>query len=267
MFARLPLKKVIFALEMFISIPTYSQNPVADGANSLGLSDTTVWSAVSNPANISSLAAPVAGFGARNSYLMPELNRYYAAAAFRARTAVVSADLQYHGFSVWKETSAGAAVSRKLGEAVSLSAKLSYLHVGHGEESPSDGFFLPQLFATVAVNEFSRFHAQLSPSVWTYGEKLPSREYVLSVGGSYCFSPLFIAFADGAMPETGKFRASAGCQYAVHRSCTVRLGAATDEYPLSAGVSAGKDAVWFDIACRYHRYLGAGLSCGLRAGL
>lgn len=267
MLARLSRKIVLCAFEILVGMHAYPQNPVAEGANSLGLSDSTVWSAVSNPANISSLAGTVAGFGARNSCLMPELNRYYASAAFPARIAVIAADMQHHGFSVWKETSAGLAVSHKLGDAVSLSAKLTYLHVGHGEELPSEGFFLPQVFAAVAVTEFSHFYAQLSPSVWAYGAKLPSREYALSIGSSYHFSPQFSAFADGAMPETGKLRVSAGCQYAVRRSVSIRLGAATDDYPLAAGASVGKGGVWFDISCRYHRYLGAGIACGLRANI
>lgn len=260
-------KQLLGAVSVLLSLQIHAQNPVAEGANSLGLTDTTVWAGNSNPANLSQLNSTIVGFGARNSYILPELSRYYAAAAMRAGSSVVAADLQYFGFSVWQETSAGVSVSRKLMQTVSLSAKLTYQYIGHGKEKSSSSFYIPQLFASVNVNEFTDFQIQLSPAVWAYGEELPWQEYALSVGCGYRFSPQFSAFADGAMPESGKLRVSVGAQYAAHQFCTIRVGAATDDFPLAAGISAGKSAVTFDISCRYHRYLGTGLSCGLRLKL
>lgn len=125
-------KQLLGAVSVLLSLQIHAQNPVAEGANSLGLTDTTVWAGNSNPANLSQLNSTIVGFGARNSYILPELSRYYAAAAMRAGSSVVAADLQYFGFSVWQETSAGVSVSRKLMQTVSLSAKLTYQYIGHG---------------------------------------------------------------------------------------------------------------------------------------
>lgn len=255
---------IIFLFGIYTPIRAFSQNPIAEGTNSLGLHDTTVWAVATNPANISTLSNPAAGIGACNNHLIPGLNRYYATAAFRARNTLVAIDMQYHGYSVWKETSGGMAISHRLGKSVSLSGKLGYLYVAHGEESPPNIFFLPQLYATVAVNEFSNFHVQISPAIWSYHDKLPSRYHALTFGSSNKFSPEFSAFADVALPLSSKLRVSAGCQYTIHPCCNVRFGVATDEYPLGAGISAGKNAVWFDISCRYHRYMGIGLACGIR---
>jgi len=256
------ISAIIIILSLNISV-SQAQNPIADGMNSLGLSDSTAWAAFSNPANLAS-AKNTYGIGARSNNLMPELNRYYLAATIPLNAIVMAADAQYQGYTVWQEKTIGLSLSRKLLAKTSVSAKVSYQHIGHGDESQAEGYFFPQVFISTEINDFTNFYGQISPAGWLYSEKIPVSVNDLSLGGNYRFSSQFYGFADVAASHSGNFRFSVSAQYAFVKNLSLRAGVANDESPISAGISAGKESIMFDLACRYHRHLGVGVSCGLR---
>lgn len=257
----------IMAICLASTLQAFAQNPVADGMNSLGLGDTTVWAAATNPSCLVASSGVLIGISANSNALCPELNQYSLVASMPAKGTDICADAHHQGYSVWQETSMGFAVSRKLYEGILAAGKLSYIHISHGTEADANSLIMPELFITAEISEYARIYGQILPTSQLYKNRYQPRKGNISLGTEYRFSPAFTGSSDVSMEHNKHIRVSVGIEYSFLRMASLRLGIANDEWPIAAGISAGSKSVWLDLSCKYHRYMGTGFSCGFRISI
>lgn len=225
------------------------------GAYSKSFSD--IFSATANQASLAQLQTGGFGVFGERRFLLEELNRYAAIAAFPASSGVFGFESDYFGSAAFNESELGLLYARKITGKIDIGAKFNYYSVripGYGSASAVN-------FEAGAIFHFTdKFHSGIhvyNPVGSKLGkngnEKLPS---IYRFGMGYEVSEMVFVSAEILKQEDQRININAGFQYNLQKNIFIRTGISTLTNNSYAAVGFQLSFARIDVNAAYHPQLG-----------
>jgi hypothetical protein len=242
------------ALQFIIVLPAQTRRPFNISAGTNGI-DTSVICFAANPAALGHLNYTGAAICSERKFFLPELNSFYAGAAFPADHGGFALNAFYSGFNLYNETQLGLAYGRQIGDAVSIGLRFNYNSIriaGYGKASAvsfETGVLLrltDKIFAAVDID---------NPAGGKFGkgnqEQLPS---VYTAGFGYAASQKFYFSIDIIKEEGEMVSVNAAFQYKPAPQLLVKCIVSGNAIGMAARFSFSTFHV--EVAAGYHQQLG-----------
>lgn len=256
---------LLLCLILIPSLLPASGDPPAGGARAAALGGAftaargDVWSLFYNPAALSSLTGPSAGFAYERRFALSSLN--YASAAFAmpfAGNQGAGLSLSSYGFSGYIESRAGLGYGITVLKIISIGASLNYFQVAVPDYGSASGL-MADAGLLVKVNEqihvgFNGRNMNRAQIRTLQGqEELPT---VFNAGLSYQPTDKVMVLADVQKDVDHPVSFRGGIEYSPAEVLSIRAGVSTEPLSLTGGVGVKWKVLRFDLASSYTSRLG-----------
>jgi hypothetical protein len=241
------------------------------GARASGMGGVSVtaydqWSAGNNQAGNAWIPGISCGLFYENRFMVKELSYQAFAVTMNGKPGAFSAVCVHFGTSLYNETKAGCAYSRKFGKHFSTGVQVDYYRIqiadGYGSKNLFNCelglMFMPDRHWVVG------FHCLNPVPVRILSDMDESLSTLILLGLSYCYSDALILSAEVEKDILNKPLVRIGAEYRFARILSARIGVNTVpfQFSIGAGILAGRFSI--DLASEYHQYLGFSPSVSLQ---
>lgn len=251
------------AMFIIVCFTAHLQSPVDPfvsgypGMEAYSSSLADVFSILTNTASLAQLKSSSAGLVSERRFLMDELNTCAALLGVVVPRGRFALKILYAGFSECKQTQAGLAYARRLGQYVDAGVQFSY----HGFQITGYGGAAElSVEAAVVFHVTEKLNAGISifnPGNLKFGpgseERLPA---LYKLGMGYEASPIAFVSAEIIKEEFRPVDAKIGIRYRVHPLLFVKAGVSTATSSIWTGAGIVRRSLHLDMAISYHPVLG-----------
>jgi hypothetical protein len=254
-----PMRSYFFIiLFSVLSATTFAQNTdvTSNSLGGCGLTQTNVWSNLSNQAGLAEITQLSVGVGTENSFGIKELSTHVAIFALPVSGGVFGLNVAYTGFELYNETKIGLAFGKKLSKSFNVGIQADYLGIYADGSTNNKNSFTFEIGAqkrlmrdlTLGTHIFNPIAVKLNET-----EVIPS---IFKLGLRYDANSKVSIFTETELENGENGILKAGLEYKIIEQLQLRTGFSTNPAKNTFGIGYTLDNIQFDIAINRHQLLG-----------
>jgi len=228
-------------------------------SNSLGgcvLTQTNVWSNLSNQAGLAEITQLSVGVSTKNSFGIKELSTHVAIFALPVSGGVFGLNVAYTGFELYNETKIGLAFGKKLSKSFNVGIQADYLGIYADGSTNNKNSFTFEIGAqkrlmrdlTLGTHIFNPIAVKLNET-----EVIPT---IFKLGLRYDANSKVSVFTETELENGENGILKAGLEYKIIEQLQLRTGFSTNPAKNTFGIGYTLNNIQVDIAINRHQLLG-----------
>jgi hypothetical protein len=254
-----PMRSYAFIiLFSVLNATAFAQNTNAT-SNSLGgcgLTQTNVWSNLSNQAGLAEITQLSVGVSTKNSFGIKELSTHVAIFALPVSGGVFGLNVAYTGFELYNETKIGLAFGKKLSKSFNVGIQADYLGIYADGSTNNKNSFTFEIGAkkrlmrdlTLGTHIFNPIAVKLNET-----EVIPT---IFKLGLRYDANSKLSVFTETELENGENGILKAGLEYKIIEQLQLRTGFSTNPAKNTFGIGYTLNNIQVDIAINRHQLLG-----------
>ena len=221
-----------------------------------GLTQTNVWSNLSNQAGLAEITQLSVGVSTKNSFGIKELSTHVAIFALPVSGGVFGLNVAYTGFELYNETKIGLAFGKKLSKSFNVGIQADYLGIYADGSTNNKNSFTFEIGAqkrlmrdlTLGTHIFNPIAVKLNET-----EVIPS---IFKLGLRYDANSKVSVFTETELENGENGILKAGLEYKIIEQFQLRTGFSTNPAKNTFGIGYTLNNIQVDIAINRHQLLG-----------
>ena len=231
-------------------------NVTSNSLGGCGLTQTNVWSNLSNQAGLAEITQLSVGVSTKNSFGIKELSTHVAIFALPVSGGVFGLNVAYTGFELYNETKIGLAFGKKLSKSFNLGIQVDYLGIYADGSTNNKNSFTFEIGAqkrlmrdlTLGTHIFNPIAVKLNET-----EVIPA---IFKLGLRYDANSKVSVFTETELENGENGILKAGLEYKMIEQLQLRTGFSTNPAKNTFGIGYSLDNIQVDIAIYRHQLLG-----------
>ena len=231
-------------------------NVTSNSLGGCGLTQTNVWSNLSNQAGLAEITQLSVGVSAKNSFGIKELSTHVAIFALPVSGGVFGLNVAYTGFELYNETKIGLAFGKKLSKSFNVGIQGDYLGIYADGSTNNKNSFTFEIGAqkrlmrdlTLGIHIFNPIAVKLNET-----EVIPS---IFKLGLRYDANSKVSVFTETELENGENGILKAGLEYKIIEQLQLRTGFSTNPAKNTFGIGYTLNNIKVDIAINRHQLLG-----------
>jgi len=241
-----------------LSATTFAQNTdvTSNSLGGCGLTQTNVWSNLSNQSGLAEITQLSVGVSTKNSFGIKELSTHVAIFALPVSGGVFGLNVAYTGFELYNETKIGLAFGKKLSKSFNVEIQVDYLGIYADGSTNNKNSFTFEIGAqkrlmrdlTLGTHIFNPIAVKLNET-----EVIPA---IFKLGLRYDANSKVSVFTETELENGENGILKAGLEYKMIEQLQLRTGFSTNPAKNTFGIGYSLDNIQVDIAIYRHQLLG-----------
>ena len=231
-------------------------NVTSNSLGGCGLTQTNVWSNISNQAGLAEITQLSVGVSTKNSFGIKELSTHVAIFALPVSGGVFGLNVAYTGFELYNETKIGLAFGKKLSKSFNVGIQGDYLGIYADGSTNNKNSFTFEIGAqkrlmrdlTLGTHIFNPIAVKLNET-----EVIPS---IFKLGLRYDANSKVSVFTETELENGENGILKAGLEYKIIEQLQLRTGFSTNPAKNTFGIGYTLNNIKVDIAINRHQLLG-----------
>ena len=231
-------------------------NVTSNSLGGCGLTQTNVWSNLSNQAGLAEITQLSVGVSTKNSFGIKELSTHVAIFALPVSGGVFGLNVAYTGFELYNETKIGLAFGKKLSKSFNLGIQVDYLGIYADGSTNNKNSFTFEIGAqkrlmrdlTLGTHIFNPIAVKLNET-----EVIPA---IFKLGLRYDANSKVSVFTETELENGENGILKAGLEYKMIEQLQLRTGFSTNPAKNTFGIGYTLNNIQVDIAINRHQLLG-----------
>jgi hypothetical protein len=231
-------------------------NVTSNSLGGCGLTQTNVWSNLSNQAGLAEITQLSVGVSTKNSFGIKELSTHVAIFALPVSGGVFGLNVAYTGFELYNETKIGLAFGKKLSKSFNVGIQADYLGIYADGSTNNKNSFTFEIGAqkrlmrdlTLGTHIFNPIAVKLNET-----EVIPT---IFKLGLRYDANSKVSVFTETELENGENGILKAGLEYKIIEQLQLRTGFSTNPAKNTFGIGYTLNNIQVDIAINRHQLLG-----------
>lgn len=231
-------------------------NVTSNSLGGCGLTQTNVWSNLSNQAGLAEITQLSVGVSTKNSFGIKELSTHVAIFALPVSGGVFGLNVAYTGFELYNETKIGLAFGKKLSKSFNVGIQADYLGTYADGSTNNKNSFTFEIGAqkrlmrdlTLGTHIFNPIAVKLNET-----EVIPT---IFKLGLRYDANSKVSVFTETELENGENGILKAGLEYKIIEQLQLRTGFSTNPAKNTFGIGYTLNNIQVDIAINRHQLLG-----------
>jgi len=231
-------------------------NVTSNSLGGCGLTQTNVWSNLSNQAGLAEITQLSVGVSTKNSFGIKELSTHVAIFALPVSGGVFGLNVAYTGFELYNETKIGLAFGKKLSKSFNVGIQADYLGIYADGSTNNKNSFTFEIGAqkrlmrdlTLGTHIFNPIAVKLNET-----EVIPT---IFKLGLRYDANSKVSVFTETELENGENGILKAGVEYKIIEQLQLRTGFSTNPAKNTFGIGYTLNNIQVDIAINRHQLLG-----------
>jgi len=231
-------------------------NVTSNSLGGCGLTQTNVWSNLSNQAGLAEITQLSVGVSTKNSFGIKELRTHVAIFALPVSGGVFGLNVAYTGFELYNETKIGLAFGKKLSKSFNVGIQADYLGIYADGSTNNKNSFTFEIGAqkrlmrdlTLGTHIFNPIAVKLNET-----EVIPT---IFKLGLRYDANSKVSVFTETELENGENGILKAGLEYKIIEQLQLRTGFSTNPAKNTFGIGYTLNNIQVDIAINRHQLLG-----------
>jgi len=231
-------------------------NVTSNSLGGCGLTQTNVWSNLSNQAGLAEITQLSVGVSTKNSFGIKELSTHVAIFALPVSGGVFGLNVAYTGFELYNETKIGLAFGKKLSKSFNVGIQGDYLGIYADGSTNNKNSFTFEIGAqkrlmrdlTLGIHIFNPIAVKLNET-----EVIPT---IFKLGLRYDANSKVSVFTETELENGENGILKAGLEYKIIEQLQLRTGFSTNPAKNTFGIGYTLNNIKVDIAINRHQLLG-----------
>ena len=231
-------------------------NVTSNSLGGCGLTQTNVWSNLSNQSGLAEITQLSVGVSTKNSFGIKELSTHVAIFALPVSGGVFGLNVAYTGFELYNETKIGLAFGKKLSKSFNVGIQADYLGIYADGSTNNKNSFTFEIGAqkrlmrdlTLGTHIFNPIAVKLNET-----EVIPS---IFKLGLRYDANSKVSVFTETELENGENGILKAGLEYKIIEQLQLRTGFSTNPAKNTFGIGYTLNNIQVDIAINRHQLLG-----------
>ena len=231
-------------------------NVTSNSLGGCGLTQTNVWSNLSNQAGLAEITQLSVGVSTKNSFGIKELSTHVAIFALPVSGGVFGLNVAYTGFELYNETKIGLAFGKKLSKSFNVGIQADYLGIYADGSTNNKNSFTFEIGAqkrlmrdlTLGIHIFNPIAVKLNET-----EVIPT---IFKLGLRYDANSKVSVFTETELENGENGILKAGLEYKIIEQLQLRTGFSTNPAKNTFGIGYTLNNIQVDIAINRHQLLG-----------
>jgi len=231
-------------------------NVTSNSLGGCGLTQTNVWSNLSNQSGLAEITQLSVGVSTKNSFGIKELSTHVAIFALPVSGGVFGLNVAYTGFKLYNETKIGLAFGKKLSKSFNVGIQADYLGIYADGSTNNKNSFTFEIGAqkrlmrdlTLGTHIFNPIAVKLNET-----EVIPS---IFKLGLRYDANSKVSVFTETELENGENGILKAGLEYKIIEQLQLRTGFSTNPAKNTFGIGYTLNNIQVDIAINRHQLLG-----------
>jgi len=231
-------------------------NVTSNSLGGCGLTQTNVWSNLSNQAGLAEITQLSVGVSTKNSFGIKELSTHVAIFALPVSGGVFGLNVAYTGFELYNETKIGMAFGKKLSKSFNVGIQVDYLGIYADGSTNNKNSFTFEIGAqkrlmrdlTLGTHIFNPIAVKLNET-----EVIPT---IFKLGLRYDANSKVSVFTETELENGENGILKAGLEYKIIEQLQLRTGFSTNPAKNTFGIGYTLNNIQVDIAINRHQLLG-----------
>ena len=231
-------------------------NVTSNSLGGCGLTQTNVWSNLSNQAGLAEITQLSVGVSTKNSFGIKELSTHVAIFALPVSGGVFGLNVAYTGFELYNETKIGLAFGKKLSKSFNVGIQADYLGIYADGSTNNKNSFTFEIGAqkrlmrdlTLGTHIFNPIAVKLNET-----EVIPT---IFKLGLRYDANSKVSVFTETELENGENGILKAGLEYKIIEQFQLRTGFSTNPAKNTFGIGYTLNNIKVDIAINRHQLLG-----------
>ena len=254
-----PMRSYVFIiLFSVLNATAFAQNTnvTSNSLGGCGLTQTNVWSNLSNQAGLAEITQLSVGVSTKNSFGIKELSTHVAIFALPVSGGVFGLNVAYTGFELYNETKIGLAFGKKLSKSFNVGIQADYLGIYADGSTNNKNSFTFEIGAqkrlmrdlTLGTHIFNPIAVKLNET-----EVIPT---IFKLGLRYDANSKVSVFTETELENGENGILKAGLEYKIIEQLQLRTGFSTNPAKNTFGIGYTLNNIQVDIAINRHQLLG-----------
>ena len=254
-----PMRSYAFIiLFSVLNATAFAQNTdvTSNSLGGCGLTQTNVWSNLSNQAGLAEITQLSVGVSTKNSFGIKELSTHVAIFALPVSGGVFGLNVAYTGFELYNETKIGLAFGKKLSKSFNVGIQADYLGIYADGSTNNKNSFTFEIGAqkrlmrdlTLGTHIFNPIAVKLNET-----EVIPT---IFKLGLRYDANSKVSVFTETELENGENGILKAGLEYKIIEQLQLRTGFSTNPAKNTFGIGYTLNNIQLDIAINRHQLLG-----------
>ena len=231
-------------------------NVTSNSLGGCGLTQTNVWSNLSNQAGLAEITQLSVGVSTKNSFGIKELSTHVAIFALPVSGGVFGLNVAYTGFELYNETKIGLAFGKKLSKSFNVGIQADYLGIYADGSTNNKNSFTFEIGAqkrlmrdlTLGTHIFNPIAVKLNET-----EVIPT---IFKLGLRYDANSKVSVFTETELENGENGILKAGLEYKIIEQLQLRTGFSTNPAKNTFGIGYTLNNIQVDITINRHQLLG-----------
>jgi len=231
-------------------------NVTSNSLGGCGLTQTNVWSNLSNQSGLAEITQLSVGVSTKNSFGIKELSSHVAIFALPVSGGVFGLNVAYTGFELYNETKIGLAFGKKLSKSFNVGIQADYLGIYADGSTNNKNSFTFEIGAqkrlmrdlTLGTHIFNPIAVKLNET-----EVIPT---IFKLGLRYDANSKVSVFTETELENGENGILKAGLEYKIIEQLQLRTGFSTNPAKNTFGIGYTLNNIKVDIAINRHQLLG-----------
>ena len=231
-------------------------NVTSNSLGGCGLTQTNVWSNLSNQAGLAEITQLSVGVSTKNLFGIKELSTHVAIFALPVSGGVFGLNVAYTGFELYNETKIGLAFGKKLSKSFNVGIQVDYLGIYADGSTNNKNSFTFEIGAqkrlmrdlTLGTHIFNPIAVKLNET-----EVIPA---IFKLGLRYDANSKVSVFTETELENGENGILKAGLEYKMIEQLQLRTGFSTNPAKNTFGIGYTLNNIQVDIAINRHQLLG-----------